>query len=471
MAGYSPDEGGDDADVEQQNLIPDSDSEEEDDGRTPLDKTIDRIGMGSYQWTLLSLCGFGWMADNMWIQAIAIILPRVQQHYDVPDSYIGTVSSSMFAGMMFGAIGWGTCSDIMGRIAAFNATLCFTALFGLLASFANSFTSLCILLFLLGSAVGGSMPTDGTLLLEHMPKSKQYLVTALSVFFSVGAVLSAVVALLVLPQNSCLPDTPCNVETDNQGWRYLLTALGLITLSMFLARIVFFRLHESPRYLVHAGRPLEAIESLQMISRFNGSDLALEIEDVEDHRHPIVPSPASVPIPRPNYTKYENRPRPNSTTTFSATDVDGQPPDAPSLAPPSATTINGNGRPTLVTQYSSTDASPSALEGHTFATPVEEHLSVFPGLTAPTDSTVEDGKPTPPVQPPPSRLRSSISSRRRHSRPISVYEKSSSGPGSSVITSEAKTLQDSLWDVVIFTIGGCPGAIVSSRTHSSDGQD
>ncbi|KIO05306.1 hypothetical protein M404DRAFT_999910 [Pisolithus tinctorius Marx 270] len=29
------------------------------DGRTRLDKTIDRIGMGSYQWTLLSLCGFG----------------------------------------------------------------------------------------------------------------------------------------------------------------------------------------------------------------------------------------------------------------------------------------------------------------------------------------------------------------------------------------------------------------------------
>lgn len=46
------------------------------DGRTPLDKTIDRIGMGafslrifhivrlkmvagSYQWTLLALCGFG----------------------------------------------------------------------------------------------------------------------------------------------------------------------------------------------------------------------------------------------------------------------------------------------------------------------------------------------------------------------------------------------------------------------------
>lgn len=60
----------------------------EDDPRTQLDKTIDRIGMGSYQWTLLCLCGFGaqfsgsmhtttltvilntgWMADNVSVSA------------------------------------------------------------------------------------------------------------------------------------------------------------------------------------------------------------------------------------------------------------------------------------------------------------------------------------------------------------------------------------------------------------------
>lgn len=65
----------------------------------------------------------------------------------------------MFAGMMIGAIGWGTCSDLVGRSAAFNATLFFTALFGILASFANSFGSLCVLLFFLGSAVGVSSPS------------------------------------------------------------------------------------------------------------------------------------------------------------------------------------------------------------------------------------------------------------------------------------------------------------------------
>ena len=55
------------------------------------------------------------------------------------------------------------------------------------------------------------------------------------------------------------------------------------TFGMFLGRILFFRLHEPPRYLVHAGRKQDALESLQMISRFNGSELALDLEDVEDH--------------------------------------------------------------------------------------------------------------------------------------------------------------------------------------------
>ncbi|KAF9013162.1 major facilitator superfamily domain-containing protein [Cyathus striatus] len=430
--------------------------------------------MGSYQWTLLSLCGFGWMADNMWIQAIAIILPRVQQHYSVPDSYIGTLSSSMFAGMMIGAIGWGTCSDLMGRSTAFNATLFFTALFGLLASFANSYATLCITLFFLGSSVGGSMPTDGTLLLEHMPKSKQYLVTALSVFFSLGSVLSAIVALLVVPHNSC-PGTiaECDMDTQNKGWKYLLTALGLITFAMFLSRIVFFRLHESPRYLVHAGRPHEAVKSLQMISRFNGSEMELELSDVADH--------------------HEHR---NS---------------------------GGDG-----TQYSATGNTPP-VDSYSFVTPSEEHPPVvFPSVPQPQpQDAVKESSPTAPRRPssspPPLQIRiprapnpnRRLSALSNHSRRSSVYEQKvySILPRwlrmplwawmdrvmmvltpewfrttvlvwsawcsmalaytmfnvylpklleTSSTVDEHKTLEESLWDVVIFTIGGCPGAILGA---------
>ena len=73
------------------------------------------------------------------------------------------------------------------------------------------------------------MPTDGTLLLEHMPNGKQYLVTALSVFFSVGAVFAAVVGLIVIPSRSCPPTpAPCDVSSQNMGWKYLLVVLGLV---------------------------------------------------------------------------------------------------------------------------------------------------------------------------------------------------------------------------------------------------
>jgi hypothetical protein len=57
------------------------------------------------------------------------------------------------------------------------------------------------------------------------------------------------------------------------------------TFAMFIARIVFFSLHEPPCYLVQAGCPQDALESLQMISRFNGSELYLSLNDVEDHIH------------------------------------------------------------------------------------------------------------------------------------------------------------------------------------------
>jgi len=89
----------------------------------------------------------------------------------------------MFAGMMVGAVGWGTCkwpgslrfgvliltirhpgTDLLGRSMAFNGTLLFTSLFGLGATITTSFWSLCLALFLLGSAVGVrvSRPRLGT---------------------------------------------------------------------------------------------------------------------------------------------------------------------------------------------------------------------------------------------------------------------------------------------------------------------
>ena len=51
---------------------------------------------------------------------------------------------------------------------------------------------------------------------------------------------------------------------------------------MFLARVFFFRIHESPRFLVHAGREKEAAIALTDIAKFNGDRIRVTVADVKD---------------------------------------------------------------------------------------------------------------------------------------------------------------------------------------------
>lgn len=436
--------------------------------------------------------------------------------------------------MMIGAIGWGSCSDLLGRSTAFNLTLCFTAVFGLVASYAPTYSALCIALFFLGTSVGGSMPTDGTLLLEHMPQGKKYLVTALSVFFSFGSVLSAVVGIIVIPPYSCSPNAPgrppCNVETGNQGWKYLLISVGLITLTFFLARIVFFRLHESPRFLVHAGRPEEALLSLKKITQYNGSELSLTIHDVDDRRPSTPPQDEREPFvsavgPRPQRTDVR--------LVFDATEQDEPArmssetdPLALEAAIASATARRQSDSPEII-NYDSTGSSNTPLGSHSFVTPVASRANSVRSIAALQSTSLEDEEEEEDAEAVEDKTRSLLNRRRPRasttlSRRSSLYEAQvkvcwalpgwirrplwawldrisvvlspewlrttllvwamwctmalaytmfnvflpkmlEMSPGGAAPDGTAgNTLEGTMWDVVIFTIGGCPGAILGA---------
>jgi len=79
------------------------------------------------------------------------------------------------------------------------------------------------------------MPTDGTFALETLPRNKRHLLTSLSIFFSIGSVVAALVALLVIPANSCPPlqhdpttNPPCDVQQKNNGWKHMFLILSVI---------------------------------------------------------------------------------------------------------------------------------------------------------------------------------------------------------------------------------------------------
>ncbi|ORX46482.1 MFS general substrate transporter [Hesseltinella vesiculosa] len=262
-----------------------------------LDALLAKVGYGRFHTTLLVLCGFGWLADNMWLQTVAMILPRVQEHFSVDDKWIGSVSSALFMGMMFGSFFWGNFSDKRGRRLPYTMTLVITSVFGILSSFAFSFWSLCLLLFCLGFGVGGNMPTDGALYLEFLPKEYHYLLTFMSVFFSFGAVLASVLGYMILPYTSCpeptaenvLPD--CDLATQNTGWRIMLFSVGVVTLIMLAARSFCLRLPETPKYLLNHARRKETIIVLQDIAKFNGNH-DVDIQDCDLHHQASPPATA-----------------------------------------------------------------------------------------------------------------------------------------------------------------------------------
>ena len=393
------------------------------------------------------------------------------------------------------------------------------------------------------------MPTDGTILLENIPRKKDYLVTGLSVFCSFGSVLAAVVAIIFIPHNSCEPlPAPCDLDR-NLGWKYELAALGLIvctllsphvafnyllaftkTLAMFLARIVFFRLHESPRYLVHAGRPQDALETLRMISRFNGSELELDLNDVEDDIHIHVPPPHTLY----SATHSENGPTPSlfdadAEILSPPTDTKALSTRTSSAIPRSSELLNGVEGGRLISDYSATGESGTPLSAHPIAS--TEHHS-FPYPPTPTighssshdisPPTKEEEIPEDDIDAPPTHLRSPRARRSRGDsvssvrsslyevadcaywalprsirRPVlaslrrftmvlepewrrttllvwgvwctvalayhifNVYLPKLLETRRNSSSGATKSLESALWEVVIFTIGGCPGAVVS----------
>lgn len=92
----------------------------------------------------------------------------------------------MNIGLFVGAVFWGLGCDIWGRRWSFNITLLIAGIFGLAAGGSSDFLALASLLAVLGVGVGGNLPVDSAVFLDFVPGSHQYLLTVLSIWWSLG---------------------------------------------------------------------------------------------------------------------------------------------------------------------------------------------------------------------------------------------------------------------------------------------
>ncbi|CAG7919289.1 unnamed protein product [Penicillium olsonii] len=235
-----------------------------------INRALQDIGMGRYQWQLFFLCGFGWTADNLWLQGVALTLTPISYEFGISGTWVRFTTCALFLGLCLGASFWGVASDIVGRRLAFNTTLFLAGAFGLASGGGPSWIGTCALFSCLGLGVGGNLPVDGALFLEFLPFISGNMLTMLSVWWPIGQLIGSLLAWAYIPNYSCSGYEGCTKE-KNMGWRYLVLTLGAITFVMFILRFFFFHLYESPKFLLSRGRQEEAVASVHGIAYKNGA--------------------------------------------------------------------------------------------------------------------------------------------------------------------------------------------------------
>jgi hypothetical protein len=103
----------------------------------------------------------------------------------------------------------------------------------------------------------------------------------MSIWWSIGQLLVSLIAWPLIANFSCPLNTASCRRSENMGWRYLLFALGGLTLFLWGLRFLLFPLLESPRFLVGIGKDAEAVAVIQKMAEFNGKSCSLTIGDLE----------------------------------------------------------------------------------------------------------------------------------------------------------------------------------------------
>lgn len=206
-----------------------------------VNSIVDHAKLTPFHFNVVAWCLLIILFDGYDLAINGVTLPLLMNDWGLSAVQAGMLASTALAGMMFGAMIFGSLADKIGRKKVIM--ICIVLFSGLTfaGGFASNPTEFGILRFLAGLGIGGVMPNLVALTSEYAPKKlRSTLVTTMFSGYAVGGVMAALLGSWFTP---------------NFGWEIMFFIAGI---PLFLLPLIWKFLPESLSFLVKQNKQAEA---------------------------------------------------------------------------------------------------------------------------------------------------------------------------------------------------------------------
>ncbi len=154
----------------------------------------------SRRWKSLIAAMLGWTLDAADWMMLALALPLIGVEFGLSLTEQGLLGTMTLLGAIVGGVIIGLLADRFGRVHVLMITMVLYAVFTAACGFAQSYTQLLILRFLVGIGLGGEWGVGATLVSEYWPEDKRSRATSLvHSGWPLGYGLAAVAFMAIVP--------------------------------------------------------------------------------------------------------------------------------------------------------------------------------------------------------------------------------------------------------------------------------
>lgn len=206
-----------------------------------VNDVIDHAKFKPFHFNVVAWCLLIILFDGYDLAINGVVLPLLMDEWGLSAVQAGMLASTALAGMMFGAMIFGSLADKIGRKKVIM--ICIVLFSGLTfaGGFASNPTEFGILRFLAGLGIGGVMPNLVALTSEYAPKNmRSTLVTTMFSGYAVGGVMAALLGAWLTP---------------SFGWEIMFFIAGI---PLLLLPIIWKFLPESLMFIVKENKQEQA---------------------------------------------------------------------------------------------------------------------------------------------------------------------------------------------------------------------